>query len=420
MFLPAAEEDPISGSHIASKRRGYRSSSRWRKKDGLEVNGDELSSEEDEEEGLERKLARLRREFAEVKGEVERQNSEREKRKKEEEDTEKDEDKKEGDGKDGKEDVEKGTVQDKKKGVKKEVKNKQEWITGDYVDALGEVLNSVASTAGIEGPSAATKFAKRLALALPSTPQTDASTAQPQAPSNMSQSTTYTLTYAPTYNQNHTLSQISSFDTRLSTLESLLGIDTLPLPTQLSSSPTPKPLLPTLNILSDQLTTLTTAISSPSALDTLTRRVRALTTETQSLEAARKIAAPAPSQEDTSDGTSTPTEPTQADPLHHSDTLTKLNALHALLPTITSLAPLLPPTLDRLRSLRTLHAEAATASQTLRQVEERQEAASEEVKAWRAGLEGVERKVAEAGERWEANAQVVEGWAKELEGRMEA
>ena len=335
-------------------------------------------------------MARLRREIAEVKGEVERQKSQ---------------------------------GSDKTKVV---VVVDELWD----IDALSEVLGTVDPTSGFEGRAdgAAARLARQLdaastnlqATTAKSPPKTQSSyPAQGADPT----STTYTFHYAPDYNPTHTLSKVTSFDTRLSTLESLLGIDTLPLPTQLH--PPSKPLLPTLDTLSRQLTTLTT--STDTSLDTLSRRVRQLTTETQSLETARKAATKALATQQEEKASSTSELQTTAankdtippETLTDPDNLAKIHALYGTLPIVDALAPLLPPTLDRLRSLRTLHAEAAQANQTLQGVEERQEGVKEEIQAWTAGLEEVERAVGEAAGRMKENAGVIEGWVRGLEGRVE-
>lgn len=351
-----------------------------RDRDGEDA--EEFSSDDEQEESLERKLARLRREIAEVKGEVEQRKT--------------------GDG-------------------SKQVLNGED--THD-IEALNELLETVRPTSGFgEEQGAAARLTKRLAAAAsaPSAPSSKLapSSQQTQPSSSTDAPTTYTLTYAPIYNPSHTLSKVTSFETRLSALEAALGIDSLPLPTQ--DRPTAKPLLPTLDTLDRQLTTLTT--STDSSLDTLSRRVRQLISDTQTLESARKAARAAATEEPS---TSVPSAKSTADvhspeatALADPDNVAKIHALYGTLPTIESLAPLLPATLDRLRSLRALHADAGMASQTLRRVEERQESVREEIGEWRDGLDKVEKAVQDGAGRTRENAAVVEGWVRELEGRVE-
>ena len=348
-------------------------------------NGDGSSSDSEEEESLQRKLARLRREIAEVKGEVEKQ--------------------KLGNG------------------VQRELDGEG---TQEF-EALEQLLETVRSTSGFGGErGAASRLTKRLAAATssPSAPPSKSAPSSQRAQSapTTDSSTTYTLTYAPTYNSNHTLSKVTAFEARLSALESALGIDSLPLPTQ--DRPTAKSLLPTLDILDRQLNALTT--STDSSLDSLSRQIRQLTSDAESLESARKAAANAATitgQERSTSGPSsqdpTNTQGPNAAALSDPDNIAKIHALYGTLPTIESLAPLLPATLDRLRSLRALHADAGTASQTLARVEERQQSVREEIREWREGLEKVEKVVGEGAGRMKENAAVLEGWVRELEGRAD-
>ncbi|CAD0057366.1 unnamed protein product [Aureobasidium pullulans] len=104
--------------------------------------------------------------------------------------------------------------------------------------------------------------------------------------------------------------------------------------------------------------------------------------------------------------------------LHTPEDMAKLRALYALLPTLTSLSPTVPPLLTRLRSLRTLHANAVTASQTLDEVERKQDEADKEIREWRDGLKKVEEAVAKAESGMLGNSAAVETWVKELEERV--
>jgi nuclear migration protein JNM1 len=227
-----------------------------------------------------------------------------------------------------------------------------------------------------------------------------------------------TITYAPAYDQTHALAKAASFDTRIAILESLIGLDALPLATQ--SLAHPQSLLPTLDTLSRQITLLST--TTPSSLDSLASRIRSLTSKADSLTTARKAAKAANEALLTSQAEAKTLNTTSAE-LHHTipsdpEHTSRIAALYALLPTIESLSPLLPSTLDRLRSLQLIHADAASASQSLARVEKRQEEVDEEIKAWSEGLVRVEEAVAEGEVRMRENARAVEGWVKELEGRM--
>ena len=289
------------------------------------------------------------------------------------------------------------------------------------LDTLSHVLDSVGPTITDGEASAASRLTRRLAsVSRPNGQPVDGKPAEPAQQDRIS--STYTVTYAPKYQEDHTLSKVSDFDSRLALIEAALGIDTIPLPTQDRS--TSKAVIPTLNSLDKQLTTLST--STDSSLDTISRRVRQLTHDAEKLELARKSAKAAHEalkQEALSPTGKDPRSPPASSASRFSETedpesMSKINALYGTLSTIESLAPLLPSVLDRLRSLRMLHANAATASQNLSKVESRQEAMKEELQGWREGLEKVEKAIESGEQTMKGNTDMVEGWVKELEGRM--
>ena len=377
-FIPSGERDPGFAGRISSKRKSYRSSSRKRRKDGPEINGlingIEVSGDE-EAESLERKLARLRREVAEVKGEFEQRRA------------------KQGDG-----------------------STEEPQHEAESIGTLSQVLESV-ETPDLDGHNgAAGRLTKRLA-ALTDSPRTSENGTGSVPVQQMGANSTYTVTYAPTYQEDQTLSKVSDFDSRLTLIETALGLDAIPLPTQ-DSSP-PKAVLPALDTLDKQLDALST--STETSLDKLSRRVRQLTQDAEKLEQARKAAklaqeALSPSSENFS---SLNGQPQDVDLLDDAEQRSKINALYGTLSTIESLAPLLPSVLDRLRSLRSLHANAATAIQTLANLEARQEDTKQELQAWREGLEKVENAMKQGEETVKGNTETVEGWVKELEERMQ-
>lgn len=379
-FLPIGERDHTFSSRISSKRKSYRSSSRKRRKDGSEINGIingvEVSSDE-EVESLERKLARLRKEVAEVKVEFEQRRAEKE---------------------DG--------------------ASQEPQLEIESLDTLSQILKNVDPINSDAGAGAASHLIKRL-MATTTPPgtsinQVDGSGSRP-AQQNATNST-YIATYAPTYQEEHALSKVSDFDSRLTLIEAALGLDAIPLPTQDRSHS--KAVLPVLDILDKQLTTLSTATDT--SLDKVSRRVRQLTQDVEKLEQSRKAAKAAqealsPSSEDFPllNG---PTK--NADVVDVVEERSKINALYGTLSTIDSLAPLLPSVLERLRSLRSLHADAATASQTLAKLEARQEDTKQELQGWREGLEKVENAMKQGEQTVKGNTETVECWVKELEERM--
>ncbi|KAK4698125.1 nuclear migration protein JNM1, partial [Lecanoromycetidae sp. Uapishka_2] len=378
-FLPPEQRDQNVSGRINSKRKSYRSSSkRRRRKDTPDINGVinglEVSSD-DEEESLERKIARLRREVEEVKGVFEQR----------------------------KEKSVNGTA--------KEIHNEAESL-----DALSQVLDSVGSIAAEDETGAASRLQKKLA----STAKASGNLANGQSADSTRQdigSPTYTVTYAPNYQEDHALSKVSDFESRLALIEAALGIDAMTLPTQDRSAA--KAMIPTLDSLDKQLNTLSN--STDSSLDRISRRVRHLTVDAEKLERARKSAKAA--QEALSPASNGPRSAGLASEagipeVEDHESMSKINALYGTLPTIESLAPLLPSVLDRLRSLRILHADAASASQTLSKVESRQEAMKDELQGWREGLEKVEKAMEQGEQTMKGNTEMVEGWVKELEERM--
>jgi len=202
-----------------------------------------------------------------------------------------------------------------------------------------------------------------------------------------------------------TLSRVAEFDTRLSALEQALGISSLDAAT---SEAVAAPVLPSLALMDQQLSALTSATSLTN-LEAASSRIQKLRTEAEALSHA--YTAPAVNGEATAD--------VETPPLSQDD-IQKLQTLYTLLPNLQSLAPTVPAMLIRLRSLRTLHTSAANAASELENVERRQAEMDEELIAWREGLEKVERAVNEASQANGRNGRFVEGWVKELEGRMRA
>lgn len=344
---------------VTAKRKSYKTSTRRqrRREDGTEEYGD--FSDDEDGESLERKLARLKREIEEVKEEYGKRQAEN----------------KETDGKDG-EDL------------------------GANVTALSRMLDGISTSQVSAPPSVAAKFAKDLGTGIKAN-------GPPQTSQGKGDSATYTVTYAPTYQQSHALAKAADFDTRLALLEKALGIN----PTDLPTSATPRAILPSLETLQRQISLITE--SSPSSLDSISRRVRALTQEAEKLEESRKAAKAAQDALRAAGGD------VIAEEGEDSEQVAKINALYGTLSTIENLAPLLPPLLDRLRSLRAIHADAATASDGLTKVEERQSQMADEIKKWREGLEKVEAAMKQGETVMSGNMKVVEGWVKELEQKME-
>jgi nuclear migration protein JNM1 len=309
---------------------------------------------------LERKLARLKREIEEVKEEY------------------------------GKRNAEKNDVVGADKGAE-----------GEDIIVLSKMLDGLSATQGGMAVSAGAKLAKDLGTGIKANgpPQTSQGTEEPA---------TYTVTYAPTYQQSHALAKAADFDARLAMLEKMLGLGSS---TDSTANWVPNPILPTLQTLQRQISMLSE--STPSSLDSISRRVRTLTQEADRLEESRRSAKAAQDALKAAGGDIVTEEG------EDSEQVAKINALYGTLSTIENLAPLLPSLLDRLRSLRAIHADAATASASLEQVEKRQLDMAADIKKWREGLEKVEDAMKAGETTMGGNMKVIEGWVKELEERME-
>ncbi|KAI1383473.1 Dynamitin-domain-containing protein [Hypoxylon trugodes] len=351
-FSPAqvdARDADFSG-RLDRKRKSYKTSSRRRRilEDGTEQIGD-LS--DDESEWLDRKIARLKREIEEAKEEY-----------------------------------------GKRKAESKEAVPDQEAELVSLSQALEEMTTLPDRGIDKAYPSAPThKQAKA-----------DGQTLAQQAIDEA----TYTVTYAPSYEQSHALAKAADFDRRLALLENAIGVTSAAMP-ELEGNGLPRAIIPTLDVLQNQILTLSEA--STSSLDSISRRVRTLTQEAEQLEKSRKAAKAA--QESLASGGS----PVDTD---DSEQTAKVNALYGTLPTIESLAPLLPPLLDRLRSLRAIHADAATASDTLERIEIAQSEMASDIKQWREGLDKIEAVMGEGGTAMTTNMEVVKGWVKDLEAKV--
>lgn len=204
------------------------------------------------------------------------------------------------------------------------------------------------------------------------------------------------------------LQRVAVFDTRLASLETALGIHSFDANLgDPESSVAATPLLPTLSLLDQQLSALTSATSLTN-LEAVGGRVRKLNEE---LASAQSQGAPQQKETEDEEGSSTTAVLSPHD-------YKQLQSLYPLLPTLQNLSPTIAPLLARLRSLRQLHSNAATAAEDLDALETRQGELEQELKTWRQGLEKVEQVVGKADEANGRNGRVVEGWVKELEGRI--
>lgn len=341
---------------VDAKRKSYKASSRRHRilQDGTAELGD--LSDDDDDESLERRIARLQREVAEAKDEYAKRKA-----------------------------AAAGNQGD-------------DSARDERLVALSQVLDDISKPAG-------TRTAPHLSKARPASEDDDDEDEDSQAPDT--ESATYTVTYAPTYEQSHALAKAADFDRRLLMLEKGLGISSSLMP-EADVNGLPRAILPTLDAMNKQITTL--AQASTANLDAISRRVRSLASEQDKLNDAREKAKTLREEL----GRHGPSEAADDE----SEQEAKINALYGILPAIESLTPVLPPLLDRLRSLRVIHADAAAASETLDRIETQQVDMTTELKQWNEGLEKIEAAMKESSASVEKNKAVMEGWVKELEERI--
>lgn len=393
-----AREVDFSDS-LASKRKSYRTLRRSRRKreDGTEILGD-LS--DDEDETLERKLARLRREAEELKDEIAQRKVQR------------DEGKDEGQS------------------------EAEAEVSDEGIMELSRTLDKLYTSSKADIPSSSEEeLARRLSVGA-RTPKTESQPGNEEI--SVIQSTGLSSSL---------LSNAASFDARLRLLEAALGLSQTPVPLSPddpSESGFPA-ILPTLNHLSAQLSTLASTLTgSPSGgapsipttlttphLEALTTRIRKLTADAEALtvarrratEAARAVLAARIAAATTDEPPEVPAAAAHATPTETdaaaSEQAAKIQALYTTLPTITSLHPLLPSVLERLRSLRTIHAGAAQASEDLEGLEQRQAEMGKEIEQWREGLNAMEERVKESETAMKGNMEVMGPWIRDLERRLD-
>lgn len=379
----------------------------------MEELGD-LSDSEDET--LSRKLARLKREAEEVRLELETRERE-----------------KEADG-EFKDTVEQQRAED------------DGGAAVEGVEELSRVLDSLAVKAGSKsGGTAESDFLTRL----------DSTSKQ-----RLRQVTKPTETQQrDTQPAPSTLESVAAFSDRLTALEAALGISSVSADSQTT------PILPTLENLSTQITTLSSTLipktpantasassTQPAThvLDTVSSKLKTLTAESERLTASRKqalqsltelhetrmrqlISATVHSNTRPRRGLSNASSANQpaadlAGPgdeslqlqsqLFLDEQSAKITALYQLLPSIQNLQPLLPVVLERLRALSVIHAGAAQAKSNLDVVEKKHAETRDEIRQWREAVEDVEKGMADLEVTMKGNVKVVGDMVSGLEGRL--
>lgn len=404
-FMGAAVDarDVNFSDSISMKRQAYRSKSmsrrrRRRREDGLEEVGD-LSDSEDE--SMERRLARLRREVEDLKVEMANKSSA----------------------------AESGNTTTQ--GISAS-ENSGESL-GDGVAELSRALDNLHASRSAAGPShsAAALLSQKLGH--------ETRSADPKTQSSNDASNAASAMPASTATSAGMLSHAAAFDGRLALLESSMGlsISSNPFVVDGINQSTSHPVLPALDQLTSRLSALTgllvgtsPASATPGAtgavpgmttphLEALSTRVRKLTTDAEALTAARRKAFEAAkavhnARLASSDAETVPALEASIDDEHAA----KVQALYTTLPTIQSLHPLLPSVLERLRSLRACHAGAAHAADSLNELEKRHAEMASEIEQWREGLTTVEEKMQQGEAALRSNVETVEPWVRDLESRL--
>ncbi|KAI4282838.1 MAG: hypothetical protein L6R38_002639 [Xanthoria sp. 2 TBL-2021] len=384
-FLTNDTRDTPSHGWINSRRAAYRSSSKRARKGSLEEGLVDNTDDEDEE-SLERKLARLRREVAEVKESYQRRSTEAE----------------------AKQRV--PTIQ-----VESVPTEKKASAPLEALDSLTRILEEIERPEKTNQDGSSQRLIGRLNERFDSfeLQTTNETTQDAQDHENKGNGIDQTSSSYPT----QTFSKISDFDKRLRLLEAALGMDLIPLPTKDRSAS--RAVLPVLDGLDRQISSIST---SDSSLDQISRQIRQMTEDAEKLTEARKAAAAQLTSNQSAIERKRLSTTRSGGPVTEAKEdraqASKVNALYGALHTIESLSPLLPMVLDRLRSLRIIHADAANASDSLRKVENRQAAMAEELKEWSEGLEKVELALQRGETSMSENMGVVDGWVKELESRI--
>lgn len=388
--------------------------------------GDVDDEEEDGEENMERKLARLRRETEELKQRLED--------KKKEKENEAEDDQVESEGRDG--------------------------LENDVVELSKTLDNLHTSTRSIPGASSTEEFLlKKIAKGIN----------KPDVANSHDEQQTATTPFTSGGVPAGLLSHAASFDQRLALLEAAIGLSKTNGSINSADEMGPQPILPTISQLSSQLSTLSSVLTGPTAtgpnpaspttpaqpntattphIEALTTRIRKLTADADALSAARRratesaraalaarIAAAATDDHfstamasgdnnNNNGGNAIDVPMLSSSSALEAESATaeqavKVQALYATLPTITSLHPLLPSVLERLRSLRALHAGAAQAGEDLAALESRQAEMKREIEMWTQGLETIEKKVEESEDIMKGNIEVMKPWIRELEEKVD-
>ncbi|KAF2750705.1 hypothetical protein M011DRAFT_437110 [Sporormia fimetaria CBS 119925] len=196
------------------------------------------------------------------------------------------------------------------------------------------------------------------------------------------------------------MNQAADFDKRLTELEKSLGLNGNTMPDLADKAPFP--VFTTLERL--EMTIATVAGASSGELDVAAQQVKKLIADAERLKELRAEAAQSPNPE-----TKSPFTVEQE---------SKINALYGTLPSIEKLSPLLPMTLEHLRSLQLVHFAAVDADAVVKGLEDSLALQAKEMKTWEADLQKMEKKMRDYEQNLEGNVGKITGWVKEVEERV--
>ncbi|TID16923.1 putative dynactin subunit 2 protein [Venturia nashicola] len=354
-------------------KRYYKTSTQRRRRKSYDGEDDQYGDFSDEEdESIDRKLARLKRELEEVKLELEESDLQKRNQRKQ-----LSTDKVEADDSDVIENVRK--------------------LSG-ALDAIYTTRHGTSKGAEDDLAKTIAKFDKA------------SMTSRSQ-----SQSQHRTANQLPATSLEHQTQLIQAFsnsaelDARLDSLERSLGLSGANLPE--SNIGSNRPIIPTLDMLDRQFQIVCNSATTIEAAQSKARRL------IDDAERLQKLKEDGQSSPPSSAGLPPSTRPSLSyseDP----ERASKINALHGTLSTIDSLAPTLPVVLDRLRTLHFLHTSAASASATLDDMEKRQSEQKAEIQQWHEALNNVEKNLNIGESGLSENIKNITGWIKELEARM--
>jgi nuclear migration protein JNM1 len=366
--LVSARDVNFSDTVAAGKRQSYRTRSRRRRRAY-----DEESGSESEEETLQGRIARLKREAEEVRIMLAKRDEAEEKDEKE----------------------------------------------GNEIDELDELLR------GLKAPSTSAGKSEDAFLASLSQKPQPTSTEAPQPQPSQTSTTNAIASISDRLSALETtlglpsidpstsiLPTLSTLTTQLSTLTALLT------PTPNTSTTTTTAQTLNLDTLSHRLQSLTTTAT------TLTKSRKDALSALQDLHDSRQRLLLSHTRGSKPPQTQLAEISNQENNLHNnlflSEQSAKISALYQVLPTITKLQPLLPVVLERLRSLSVIHAGAGEARGELEELVARQGEMGREIGRWREAVEKVEGEIEGLKGGLREEVQGISGMVGGLEERVKA